>query len=144
MNKLKIVVFLMALCFLHSWIFSNDAPINLEEKPAPKAIPVPVPEPVEEKPIDIPKALPVKENLDDDVIEVPKAIPLKEIKIEDVPEEVNEPEEQIESEKKDEPPKEFELPPLPPIQDNILKELEKENQDVRAEWETQTLSLIHI
>ena len=34
-------------------------------------------------------------------------------------------------------PKEFELP-LPPIQDNILKELEKENQDVRAEWETQT------
>ena len=138
MNKLTIVVFLVALCFLHSWIFSNDDPINVEEKPAPKAIPVPVPEPVEEKPIDIPKALPVKENLNDDVIEVPRAIPLKEINIEDVPEEVNGPEEQIESEKKDEPPKEFELPPLPPLQDNILKELEKENQDVRAEWETQT------
>ena len=62
-----------------------------------------MPEPAEEKPIDIPKALPVKENPDDDFIEVPRAIPLKEINIEDVPEEVNEPEEQIKSEKKDEP-----------------------------------------
>ena len=77
MNKLTIVVFLVALCFLHSWIFSNDDPINVEEKSAPKAIPVPVPEPVEEKPIDIPKALPVKENLNDDVTEVPRARPLK-------------------------------------------------------------------
>ena len=130
---------------LVAWLFSSlvyaieDGPTN-EEKPVPKAIAV---SKVEVKdPTKIPRALPVQNNEAIDELAIPKAIPIKEDSdevsepIENKSEETNNIEDNPVEEK--EPPKKFELPPLPPIQDNILKELEKENQDVRAAWETQT------
>ena len=130
---------------LVAWLFSSlvyaieDGPTN-EEKPVPKAIAV---SKVEAKdPTKTPRALPVQNNEAIDELAIPKAIPIKEDSdevsepIENKSEETNNIEDNPVEEK--EPPKKFELPPLPPIQDNILKELEKENQDVRAAWETQT------
>ena len=133
-------IFLLAACILYSSVYAVEDGATPKEEPAPKAIPVPKVE--DEELTEIPRALPVQNN---EVIEapvIPKAIPINEEDDKGSDDKENKSEETDDTKdnpiETKEPPKDFELPPLPPIQDNILKELEKENLDVRAAWETQT------
>ena len=134
-KKVSLSIFLLVVFCINFIFYPIRDAVSEEEKSIPKAIPIPEPE--NENLSDAPRALPVQPPQKDDDLEVPKAIPLNKKEIDDKPNEIKKSDNPSDTDI-EEVPKEFELPPLPPIQENILNALEKENQDVRAAWETQT------
>ena len=134
-KKVSLLIFLLVVFCINFIFYPIRDALSDQEKSIPKAIPITEPE--DENIPDAPRALPVQPPQKDDDLEVPKAIPLDEKDISDKPNEIKKLDDASDADI-EEVPKEFELPPLPPIQENILNALEKENQDVRAAWETQT------
>ena len=115
-KKVSLSIFLLVVFCINFIFYPIRDAVSEQEKSIPKAIPVPKPE--NENLSDAPRALPVQSPQDDDILVVPKAIPLNEKEIDDKPIEIKNSEDPSVTDI-EEVPKEFELPPLPPIQENI-------------------------
>ena len=120
-KKVSLRIFLLVVFCINFIFYPIRDALSDQEKSIPKAIPITEPE--DENIPDAPRALPVQPPQKDDDLEVPKAIPLDEKDISDKPNEIKKLDDASDADI-EEVPKEFELPPLPPIQENILKRIQ--------------------